>query len=62
MFLRFFWQNMIEWYLKFYKNKSDFFCDIFIFIFEKLGTVGPVKLKIKLVCSNTLYYFKGNWI
>ena len=35
-------------YLKFYKNKSDFFV-IFFFIFEKLGLVGPVKLKIKLV-------------
>ena len=40
---------MIDWYLKFYKNKSHFFCDIFTFIWEKLGLVEPVKLEIKLV-------------
>ena len=26
-----------------------FCCDIFIFIFEKLASIGPVKLKIKLI-------------
>ena len=42
-------ENSIIVFSKFYKNKSDFFCDIFIFILEKLGLVEPVKLKIKLV-------------
>ena len=31
------------------KQSVTFLCDIFIFIFEKLGSIGPLKLKIELV-------------
>ena len=30
------------------KKRSGFYCDQHILIFEKLGSVGPVKLKINL--------------
>ena len=43
---------MIE-YLNFNKNKFDCFY-IVIFVFEKLGLIGPIKLNLKMVQPNEI--------
>lgn len=51
MMLLFYCEDMIEWYLKFW-----LIFWFFIFIFEKLGPVRPVKLKIKVVRPKSFYH------